>query len=136
MLIVHGRIWAKLRCSETETNVELGQRLALSWSRYQTVGLGEPDHDSVDDIAILGSWMAKHEGHPAMIPVLGDGPLDWQALAGRVLALSKDDLDFDTWRKARDLSEAGEDILQSEDNVESPASPSLANQIWIAGPNQ
>lgn len=128
MLIINGRIWAQLRCSETESDVELGQRLALSWSRYQAVGLGEPDHESVDDIAILGSWMAKHEGHPALIPIVDDGPPDWEALAGRILALDTNDLDFDAWRKARDLTEAGEDILQSENTIESLTSQSIANQ--------
>jgi DNA polymerase-3 subunit epsilon len=127
LLVVRGRIWAQLRCSEAETARELGRRLAICWSRYESVGLGEPDHECVDDIAILGSWMTKHEGHPALIPVLDLDPPDWQALAGRVLALEKDELDFDAWRKARDLAEGGEDILQAEESIESFSGPSIAD---------
>src|SRR3712207_7222621 len=43
--------------------------LFRSWARFRRVGIGESDHDSVDDMHILGSWLARHEGHPAILPI-------------------------------------------------------------------
>jgi DNA polymerase-3 subunit epsilon len=102
MLITRGRIWAQLRVKEEAGPAELACRLAESWHRFSKVGIGEPDHDSVDDMHILGSWLTRHDGHPAFIPIedpLGEPP--WTALAERACALRGDQLDFDAWRKAQ-----------------------------------
>lgn len=102
MLIVRGRLWAQICVADAVSRKELASRLTTSWQRFSSVGLGAPDHDSVDDMHILGSWLARHEGHPALIRILDSGQdPDWECVAARVLSLRPEDLDFDAWRVAR-----------------------------------
>ena len=107
MVVLRGRMWAQLGVAEASEPVELASRLARCWERYGGIGLREPDHDTVDDMHILGSWLARHEGHPAIF-ALGDraSEPDWLALAEDALGLRRDQLDFDAWRKARDAGES------------------------------
>ncbi|MBA3450120.1 MAG: GIY-YIG nuclease family protein [Chloroflexia bacterium] len=106
MLILQGRLWAQFRIDEWSSPEDFAPRMAESWSRFAANGLSEPDHDSVDDMHILGSWLARHEGHPAILKIDGrDARPDWQRLAEQVIGLRRDQLDFDAWRKARDLGE-------------------------------
>ena len=92
--------------SASETAV-LAARLERCWERFRHVGIGEPDHDSVDDMHILDSWLARHEGHPAILVIQErtETP-DWQDLGKRALSLRQDQLDYEGWRKARDAGEA------------------------------
>jgi hypothetical protein len=106
MLILSGRIWSQFRVAESANLTEVALRLAESWGRFAATGLRDPDHDSVDDMHILSSWLARHEGLPALISfdrALGEP--DWESIAARALGLSRDQLDFDAWRKARDADE-------------------------------
>lgn len=108
MLIVRGRIWSQIRVHPRQSLSELAERLSQSWERFRAAGLGEPDHDSVDDLHILGSFLARHEGHPALIPLPNGGEEPtWRPLAKQALALRADQLDFDAWRKARDAKDEG-----------------------------
>jgi DNA polymerase III subunit epsilon len=108
MLIARGRIWSQTCVHHSVSPSELALRLATSWERFQAVGLGEPDHDSVDDMHILGSFLARHDGHPALIPLpsAGEEP-NWEAIAEQALALRAEQLDFDAWRMARDAADVG-----------------------------
>ena len=57
---------------------------------------------------ILGSWLAKHERHPALLPVPRPPAVpDWLAIARCAMALTPAELDFDAWRKARDEADSG-----------------------------
>ncbi len=107
MVVVRGRLWAQLCVAEASDAAELATRLGRCWDRFAAVGLREPDHDSVDDMHILGSWLSRHEGHPAIVP-LGerDRVPDWEDIAKRVLGLRREELDVDAWRKARDAGES------------------------------
>jgi DNA polymerase III subunit epsilon len=113
MVVIRGRLWAQLRVAEASDAAELATRLGRCWDRFAAVGLREPDHDSVDDMHILGAWLSRHEGHPAIVP-LGNRERvpNWPDLAKRVLGLRREELDVDAWRKARD---AGESEWESED---------------------
>jgi DNA polymerase-3 subunit epsilon len=106
MVILRGRLWSQLRVEDNSAPAELALRLATCWERFRAVGIGEPDHDSVDDMHILGSWLARHEGHPAILVIQerAETP-DWQELAKRALGLRRDQLDYEAWRKARDAGE-------------------------------
>jgi excinuclease UvrABC nuclease subunit len=108
LVILRGRLWAQMRVEDASLPPELASRLERCWERFATVGIGGPDHDSVDDMHILGSWLARHEGHPAILVIEGCeiGP-DWRLLAGRALSLRREQLDFDAWRKARDAGDGG-----------------------------
>jgi len=106
MVILRGRLWAQMSVEETSSPGELAGRLEECWGRFRLVGIGEPDHDSVDDMHILGSWLARHEGHPAILAIdVDSGVPDWDTLARQALVLRRDQLDFDAWRKARDAGE-------------------------------
>jgi hypothetical protein len=106
MVILRGRLWSQLRVPDAATPVDLASRLEKCWERFRVVGIDDPDHDSVDDIHILGSWLARHEGHPAILTIQErSGTPDWRVMASRALDLRRDQLDFDAWRKARDVGE-------------------------------
>jgi excinuclease UvrABC nuclease subunit len=106
MVILRGRLWSQLRVPDVATPVDLASRLEKCWERFRVVGIDDPDHDSVDDIHILGSWLARHEGHPAILTIQErSGTPDWRVMASRALDLRRDQLDFDAWRKARDVGE-------------------------------
>ena len=106
MVILRGRLWSQLRVQDSSQPAGLAARLEKCWERFGVVGIGEPDHDSVDDMHILDSWLARHEGHPAIL-VIQDraGSPDWCVLAKHVLGLRRDQLDYEAWRKARDAGE-------------------------------
>jgi hypothetical protein len=121
MLILRGRLWSQLRVQDSSQPAELAARLERCWERFRGVGIREPDHDSVDDMHILDSWLARHEGHPAILVIQERaGTPDWQDLAKQALRLREDQLDFEGWRKARD---AGEDDWA---DLEARASVSVA----------
>ena len=116
MLLVQGRVWAQFRVSSASSTADLADRLSTSWDRFMATGLRPLDHDSVDDLHILSSWLARHEGYPALIPLDQRERPAWVELATQALALSRDDLDPDLWRKARDAApvEWEDALLQPE----------------------
>ena len=107
MVVLRGRLWAQLHVGESSDAEELAARLGQCWERFAATGLGEPDHDSVDDMHILSSWLARHEGCPAIVPLGERNPApDWRGIAERVLRLRREELDVDAWRKTREASES------------------------------
>jgi excinuclease UvrABC nuclease subunit len=104
MVIAQGRLWGQLHLPGATTAGELTARFVRCWQRFMAFGLRQPDHDSVDDMHILSSWLSRHAGHPAMIPI--PDPIDaveWEKIAQAVLQLRQDDLEFDAWRTIQDL---------------------------------
>ena len=118
MVVLQGRLWAQFQIPDATSPMELGALLQRSWERFLTFGMRELDHDSVDDMHILGAWLARHDGHPAIL-ALGDRSVDpdWKQLAERALGLRGDQLDFDAWRKARDAGEGEWGEIGSEGAV-------------------
>jgi len=118
MLILRGRLWAQFRIEDGGSPADLEARLVRSWERFSSIGVDEPDHDSVDDMHILSSWLSRHEGHPAILAIEEQtSHPDWHCLARQVVGLRRDQLDFDAWLKSRDLDETtsvGADIQVSE----------------------
>lgn len=106
LVITRGRIWAQLRVGDDDDPGATAERLHACWQRFTQTGIGAPDHDSVDDMHILSSWLARHDGAPAAISIPAP-PLDpdWTEVAARALSLTAADLDCDAWRKARDARE-------------------------------
>jgi hypothetical protein len=121
MLILRGRIWSQTRFADQSGPAGLAARLERSWHRYLSTGLRDPDHDSVDDMHILGSWLSRNDGYPGMIPIDRFAEVqDWLSVSERALALSRDQLDFDAWRRARDAGESvwdSDSVLEMEDAV-------------------
>ncbi|MFN8591309.1 MAG: exonuclease domain-containing protein [Thermomicrobiales bacterium] len=122
LLITGGQLWAQLRFTAEDGVDDVASRLEQSWRRYRARGLRPPDHDSVDDMHILSSWLGKHEGHPALVRFDPLAEPEWRAIGGRVMTAAQGDLDFDLWRKGRDaiqtdwddLAVASEDTLIAE----------------------
>jgi excinuclease UvrABC nuclease subunit len=116
MVILRGRLWSQMCVADQSSPAELASQLEKCWARFGLVGIADPDHDSVDDMHILSSWLARHEGHPAIVSIDADsGNPDWSVLARQALGLRRDQLDFDAWRKARDTNEGewGESVSTS-----------------------
>jgi DNA polymerase III epsilon subunit family exonuclease len=112
MVILRGRLWSQLRVPDASMPLDLASRLEQCWERFSAVGMSEPDHDSVDDMHILSSWLSRHEGHPAILAIEERaGTHDWQVMARRALGLRRDQLDFDAWRKVCDVGEGEWDEL-------------------------
>jgi hypothetical protein len=119
MMIVGGRIWAQRRVEHGEAVACVADRLRESWERFKSSRLRAPDHDSVDDMHILSSWLARHDGYPGMVRFAAGGQPDWEAIAAWAMELRGDELDFDAWRKVRDAEEReGEDAVLSVVPVE------------------
>lgn len=109
-LLIQGRVWAQLHVDVNENATTLASRLQRCWHRYQAAGLRAPDHDSVDDFHILSSWLARHDGFPALLPFGSDiDAPDWELLAQRAVDLTREELNSDAWLKIRNGNESLED---------------------------
>lgn len=104
LLITGGQLWAQLRFAVEDDAERLARRLESCWERFRGRGIRPPDHDSVDDMHILNSWLAKHDGHPALIRFGSTADPDWKAIAQEAIVVARGDLDFDLWLKARDVT--------------------------------
>ena len=106
MLIAKGRRWASFFAMSGERPGPLAERLEARWTRLQAEGLAPVTQLSLDEANILGRWLARHDGHPAILPLPEDGPIDWRAVAAQALDLELDELNW--------TPPAGEDILLEE----------------------
>ncbi len=108
LLIVHGRLWAQVRASAEQRDVEVAARLQLAWERARAAGPLPVDQQSLDQVSILGRWLRQHAGHPSVITV-PEQP-DWAEIVrrGRLLpeaTLRAAELEDDR----RDAIESGQD---------------------------
>lgn len=85
LLVLHGRLWAQLHVFDDDPDDDVQYRLKRAWTRggqQQAIGV---DQDSLDQVHILGRWLRKHTGHPAILPLGGEtAEPDWPSLV-RVL---------------------------------------------------
>lgn len=109
LLVVGGQLWAQVRAGAEESDAEVAARLARSWERAQTTPPRPVDQESLDQVHLLGRWLRKHAGHPAISPLDGPEP-DWQALVERARALPAADLTFDARRPADPEEEPAEPV--------------------------
>ena len=120
MLVSKGRRWASFLARRQDDVGDLASRLKSAWDRLEKEGLKPVSQLSLDETFILGRWIARHDGHPALLPLPEDGSADWFALATRALSLEDVELN---WRPP-----AGEDVLIDEATIqfEPPARPMIA----------
>lgn len=105
LLVVGGRVWAQIRAGASETDDEVAARLARSWERAQRSPVPPVDQASIDQVSILGRWLRRYAGHPALLPLDGEQP-DWAKLVRQARALSEEALTF----PARPVSDAGPEV--------------------------
>lgn len=91
LLIIRGRLWARVGARPGETDVDVAGRLGRAWARAQAAH-EEIDHDSLDEVYILSRWLRRFTGHPAIL-LLANSP-DWRALARTALDLTTEQLRF------------------------------------------
>jgi excinuclease UvrABC nuclease subunit len=101
LMVARGRVWARFRVEVERDSAEIARRFEHAWGRLLAAPPPPLDHDGVDDAHILNRWLARHEGHPALVRCPAPpASVDWRAVAAAVLRLTDDELDFD----ARDPS--------------------------------
>ncbi|MDI3341077.1 MAG: exonuclease domain-containing protein [Sphaerobacter sp.] len=116
LLVVQGRLWAQIRAGADEDAATVAARLARSWERAHAAPLPPVDQDSLDEVFILGRWLRKHAGHPAIIPLHDVAP-DWTALVAWARALDDAALTVETRRTPRPSevgAHAGADFADGE----------------------
>jgi DNA polymerase III subunit epsilon len=91
LLVRRGRPWGEFQVDGGSKAGELESRLRRSWSRARMADMSLIDQHQLDAVQIVGRWLRKYHGHPAIIQFSGNEP-DWGTLAGNVLSLSEDDL--------------------------------------------
>ncbi len=94
LMVVHGRLWARIRAGSEDSDAEVAGRLERSWRRAEQVPGEMIAQDTLDQVYILARWLRKHAGHPAILP-LRPPPDDWQAVAQSARALDDNRLSFD-----------------------------------------
>lgn len=92
LLVVGGRIWAQRRSTKDDVDT-LSQSLAASWGRLPNGDLPPVDQNAIDETNILLRWLARNDGHPAVLP-LPPPPKnpDWDDHARAVWRLSDAEL--------------------------------------------
>ncbi|MBX6342076.1 MAG: UvrB/UvrC motif-containing protein, partial [Thermomicrobiaceae bacterium] len=94
LLVVRGRLWARVEAGPADNDADVAYRLERSWRRAREGPVASVDQDSLDEVHILGRWLRRYAGHPAILPLDGE-PLDWLALARAGRALPAPALVFD-----------------------------------------
>lgn len=103
MLVVGGRRWAQLRLAPTDDGVMIAERLAASWLRAIAANDRRAiEQASLDEVQILGRWLRKHAGHPAILPLSGTD-VNWGLLVGRAQRLRDEELSFDQPQRSDEI---------------------------------
>ena len=103
MLIVKGRRWASFLIGLTDTADSLADRLRIAWERHRLHGLAPVTQLTLDEANILGRWLARHDGHPGIVPVEEGEGIDWLAIARHAAELRESELNW--------APPAGEDVV-------------------------
>jgi DNA polymerase III subunit epsilon len=128
LVVASGRLWAQLRVERSSAQSNLVERLDRCWTRLRLSGVPLVDHDSIDEAHILNRWVARHWGHPALLPI-GDTAPDWTDLAGRVLTLSDAELIGEIAPIEEEDSFAAETASIGADPVAAPGSSSIEDEV-------
>jgi excinuclease UvrABC nuclease subunit len=98
LMVVRGRLWARIRAGAEDADSKVAGRLERSWRRAQQVPDGMIAQDMLDQMYILARWLRKHAGHPGILP-LRPAPDDWQLVVRAARALDASQLSFDPVRE-------------------------------------
>ena len=88
LLIVAGRLWARVVADPREHDAAVAARLGAAWERAQQAAPWTLDQDSLDAAVIIARWLSEHAEDPTVFFL--EQPVDWLALVrnGRSLPAS------------------------------------------------
>jgi excinuclease UvrABC nuclease subunit len=88
LLIVAGRLWARVVADPGEHDAAVAARLGAAWERAQQAAPWTLDQDSLDAAVIIARWLSEHAEDPTVFFL--EQPVDWLALVrnGRSLPAS------------------------------------------------
>ncbi|MCS7050177.1 MAG: GIY-YIG nuclease family protein, partial [Thermomicrobium sp.] len=86
LLVVAGRLWARVVAGRGESDWSVARRLAAAWERARTAPPWTLDQESLDAVLILARWLQRHADDPTVVPLVD--PIDWDEVVryGRGLA--------------------------------------------------
>ena len=87
LLMVAGRLWARVVASPEEADEQVAGRLQAAWERAQAAPSWILDQETLDAVSIVARWLREHHDDPTVIPL--DEPIDWCAVVRYGRALSR-----------------------------------------------
>ncbi len=124
-LITKGRIWARTHVAATDSTADLADRLRRSWQRAHAAPLPPTDHESIDEMALLASWLRRRSDELTTFALPTEDQLTaWATLA---TAIINAELHHDEWA-ADDLADDDDTLLA--DDAESAAD---ADELIVLG---
>ncbi len=78
LLIIRGRLWARVLADRKEHDADVAARLKASWERAQQAPPWTLDQETLDATIILARWLQRHAGHPTVVAL--KEPMDWEAV--------------------------------------------------------
>ncbi len=78
LLVVAGRLWARVASSREESDGAVAQRLAAAWDRAQCAPNWVLDQESLDAAIIVARWLREHQDDPTVVRLRE--PIDWHAI--------------------------------------------------------
>jgi excinuclease UvrABC nuclease subunit len=78
LLVVGGRLWARVVASCEETDEDVAARLRAAWERARAAPPWLLDQETLDAASIVARWLREHQDDPTVIQL--DEPIDWCAV--------------------------------------------------------
>jgi DNA polymerase III epsilon subunit family exonuclease len=78
LLVVAGRLWARVLASPEEDDPVVAARLEAAWQRVQAAPPWTLDQETLDAVVILARWLREHRDHPTVVELRE--PVDWCGL--------------------------------------------------------
>lgn len=86
LLVVGGRLWARVLAAPEEPDERVAERLAAAWERAQRAPAWVLDQETLDATVILARWLQQHQDDPTVIALTE--PVDWRSIVRYGRALS------------------------------------------------
>ncbi|MDW8060308.1 MAG: exonuclease domain-containing protein [Thermomicrobium sp.] len=78
LLVVGGRLWARVAADAREPDEAVAARLRAAWERALAAPRWTLDQESLDAAVIVARWLREHHADPTVVAL--EEPIDWTAL--------------------------------------------------------
>jgi hypothetical protein len=86
LLLTRGRLWARTHVERDESAEAVAERLRRAWTRAHESILPPIDHETIDETALITSWLRRHEEDLTIFRLPTADTADaWQTLAAAIL---------------------------------------------------